>query len=307
MTQNTSGTGEATRDSATSYFTLERAESTAGSTAGEAQSAARETATTWDFTATELTASPWGEGFQHGSPPAALIAFLLEAGAQEAGLDPTRGRFARISVDLLGAVPLGALQGRTTVIRPGKRISLLEAIVTDVNGRECIRGRGWWLIGSDTTAVERTVAEKIPGPEEGHPATQWLEHWSSGYIDSIDVIQVDLPEKQPGFAQGNAYAYWARSTFPTMAGYKDTAWTQLMKIVYIANGLNPQLLSVQEWTYMNVEMSVHLHRLPVGEWTGIVAEANYGPDGIGTTIARIYDTSGPIGAVTQAIMLAPAS
>ena len=302
MIQNTSGLNAGLHSPVKSYFTLDDVK-----TVTEEDNPTKE----YRFTATELTASPWGEGFQHGSPPAALIAYLLEIGAQDAGLSTQDGRYARMSVDLLGAVPLGTLYGRITVIRPGRRISLLEAVVTDAQGRECIRGRGWWLIDGDTTEVERSVARRIPGPEQGTPATQWLQHWSSGYIDSIDVIQVELPDSgspvHEQFAPGNAYAFWARSSYPTVAGSPETPWTQLMKVVDIANGLNPELLSVKEWTYMNVDMSVYLHRMPVGEWTGILAEVNYGPDGIGTTVARIYDTSGPIGSVNQAIMLAPVS
>ncbi|WP_312097576.1 thioesterase family protein [Corynebacterium dentalis] len=302
MTQNTSRHNDNVQDSPESYFTLDHVE-----TVTEGDNSTKE----YRFTATELTASPWGQGFQHGSPPAALIAYLLEVGAHDAGLSTHDGRYARMSVDLLGAVPLGTLFGRITVIRPGRRISLLEAVVSDAQGRQCIRGRGWWLTDRDTTEVERSVARRIPGPEQGTPATQWLQHWSSGYIDSIDAIQVELPDnssqKHDDFAPGNAYAYWARSSYPTVAGSPETPWTQLMRVVDIANGLNPELLSVKEWTYMNVDMSVYLHRMPVGEWTGILAEANYGPDGIGTTVARIYDTSGPIGSVNQAIMLAPVS
>lgn len=293
MTKNTP---QNPKQGSTSYFTLDRAEDTPSGESSHRN---------FHFTATELTASPWGEGFQHGSPPAALVAYLLEQGALEAGLDLTEGRFSRMSVDLLGAVPLGKLAGHTRLIRPGKRISLLEAVVTDESGREFIRGRGWWLKGGDTAAIERSVADSIPGPEQGEPATEWLEHWSSGYIDSIEVFKVPLPEGRGDYSAPNPFAYWTRSTTPTLADIQETPWTRLMKTVDIANGLNAHLLDVNEWTYMNVDMSVYLHREPVGEWTGLVSEANYGPDGMGTTIARIYDTSGPIGSVNQAILLAP--
>ncbi|WP_459611817.1 thioesterase family protein [Corynebacterium urogenitale] len=294
MTQNT----KVPVNNSDSYFTLDNTE-----IKGEGAQAT----TFYHFTATPITASPWGEGFQHGSPPAALVAYLLEAGAHNAGLDLEEGRFSRMTVDLLGAVPLGKLVGQVSILRPGKRISLLECVVTDESGREFIRGRGWWLKGTDTSAIERVVADDIPGPEQGTPATDWQEHWASGYIDSIEVIRVPLPEREHDNAQANPHCYWTRSTHPAVAGQEESAWTRLMKTADIANGLNSHLLDTAEWTYMNVDMSVYLHRMPVGEWTGIVAEHNYGPDGIGTTIARIYDTSGPIGTISQAIMLAPAN
>lgn len=275
---------------------------------GRTQEGTADGATTIDHVVAHgITASPWGEGFQHGSPPAALVAFYLEQAAREMGLDPVRGRFARMSVDLLGAVPLGALTARTEVIRPGKRITLLEAIISGEDGREYVRGRGWWLAQADTTGIERAVAQRVPGPEAGTRADDWLSRWSSGYIDSIEVIRtpLDAAECGVGLEGGNQHIYWSRSPYPTMEGHDDTPWTQLMKTVDIANGLNPHLLDTREWTYMNVDMTVYLHRLPVGEWLGIVADANYGPDGIGTTVGRLFDTSGAIGTVNQAIMLAP--
>ena len=175
-----------------SYFTLEGTSDCSGD-GHESEPGALERT----LTATSITESPWGEGgFQHGSPPAALITFLLEAGVRDAGMDETAGRFARINVNLLGAVPLGELKGYVKVIRPGKRISMLEATVV-ANGREYIRGQGWWIHTADTTDIERAVDARVPSPDESEVKTEFLQRWSSGYIDSIHVLQAPAP--QPGY------------------------------------------------------------------------------------------------------------
>ena len=96
--------------------------------------------------------------------------------------------------------------------------------------------------------------------------------------------------------------HWAKADLPAVQGREDSPWVRLMKTVDIANGLN-NILDPDNWAYMNVDLSVYLHKMPVGEWIGLAAEANYGPDGIGTTVSRIYDEHGPIGTVNQAIML----
>lgn len=49
---------------------------------------------------TQHTESPWGPGFQHGSPPAALVATVLEDGARDAGLSLEEGRFSRMTVEI---------------------------------------------------------------------------------------------------------------------------------------------------------------------------------------------------------------
>lgn len=254
---------------------------------------------------TRHTESPWGPGFQHGSPPAALIATVLEDGARDAGLSLQEGRFSRMTVEILGAVPLGELQTTARVVRPGKRISFLEAVVTDVTGREYIRGSGWWIRRGDTTEIERTVGESMPGPHAAEDGTEFLERWASGYIDSIDVRKADLDDSQLEVAaKRNPAIYWSRTQLPAVAGKEDSTWVRLMKTVDIANGLN-NLLDTDKWTYMNVDTTVYLHHEMRGDWLGLSAEANYGTDGIGTTVTRIYDEQGLIGTCNQAIMLAP--
>ena len=259
------------------------------------------------FQPTIHTESPWaGGGFQHGSPPAALVAVNLESAARDLGLDMERGRFQRMTVELLGAVPLTELRCATRIVRPGKRINYLETVATDESGREVLRGTGWWLLTDSTTDIERVVAEDIPGPEHGTRADHFLDFWKSGYIDAIEVLEV--PRSQKSLEHGSDHAapidnvYWSRSDFPVVLGEEDTPWVQLMKTADIANGLN-RILDPKDWMWMNVDMSVYLHRLPQGEWLGHLSEVNYGTDGIGTTVSRIYDTAGPIGTTNQGIML----
>ena len=57
---------------------------------------------------------------------------------------------------------------------------------------------------------------------------------------------------------------------------------------------------------MNTDLVVHMHRMPEGEWIGIRAETNYGPDGIGTTIGTLFDETGAVGAIQQSVLVRPA-
>ena len=50
---------------------------------------------------------------------------------------------------------------------------------------------------------------------------------------------------------------------------------------------------------------MHLHRVPTGEWTGIRAETNYGPDGIGVTLGTLFDQAGAVGAIQQSVLVRP--
>jgi len=45
--------------------------------------------------------------------------------------------------------------------------------------------------------------------------------------------------------------------------------------------------------------------VPEGDWIGIRAEANYGSDGIGTTVGTLFDMSGAVGSVQQSLLVRP--
>jgi hypothetical protein len=88
------------------------------------------------FWATDLARGPWDPNAQHGGAPAALIGGELEK------LDPNPDlRLVRITYELLKPVPLGALHLSTETVRPGKRVQLLEAMLSTPDGTELVRAR----------------------------------------------------------------------------------------------------------------------------------------------------------------------
>ena len=83
-----------------------------------------------------------------------------------------------------------------------------------------------------------------------------------------------------------------------------TALERLFAVADDANGIGTKL-DIRKWTFMNTDLVVHVHRIPEGEWIGIRAETNYGPDGIGTTIGTLFDESGAVGAIQQSVLVRP--
>ena len=255
---------------------------------------ADDTGTPWTaYTATEHTVSPWGPDFQHGAPPSALVTHAME------GIAPDGGRLVRVTTELLGAVPVAQLHVTARVVRPGRRVSYLEAVVVDGSGREVVRGSAWWVRSDDTTDVENpgvpAAAVMVPLSQAGGPDadTSFLATWSGAFIDSLDFRPV------PPTVGGQL---WVRSRMAVVAGVEDTPWSRLMSVADVANGTD-RVLDPREWQFMNTDLTVSLHRLPVGGWTGIQAEANFGPDGTGLTIGRLFDEKGPVGSTTQSLLL----
>lgn len=271
-----------------------------------------------EFIPTVHTASPWGETLQHGAPPAALLTHALELTAEDSGLSLTQGRFTRVNTDLLAAVPLNPLIVSARVVRPGRRISLLEAVIHDPSsGRDVVKGSAWWIHSQDLPQLQRELAPTVPGPVQAEHDEGFFQRWGGAYIDTIEVrtatmdrMDVTASTSTPDVAGvlsdvwAGGSIYWLRTELSVVAGRVDSPWMIMNKLVDSANGLGTGL-SPDTWNFMNVDTTVYLNRLPEGEWVGVLPDSNYGPDGTGVTITRIYDSKGPVGTANQSIMITP--
>jgi hypothetical protein len=70
---------------------------------------------------TRATESPWDRTAQHGGPPAALLAHVIDQTVE----GPLR--IGRISVDMLGPIPLREAVVEVSTMKPGRRVQLTEA------------------------------------------------------------------------------------------------------------------------------------------------------------------------------------
>jgi hypothetical protein len=68
-----------------------------------------------------------------------------------------------------------------------------------------------------------------------------------------------------------------------------------------------QVLSPHEYVFVNPELTVHLHRYPVGEWVCLDAASTITGDGIGLADTGLFDATGQIGRGTQSLYVAKRS
>jgi hypothetical protein len=88
------------------------------------------------FAATDLTIGPWDPGLQHAGPVAALLAREAE---RVTGIPD--GQTVRLAFDILAPVPVGPVQVTARQLRPGRRIELVEAVLTAESPPPTPRGR----------------------------------------------------------------------------------------------------------------------------------------------------------------------
>lgn len=247
------------------------------------------------FTATEGTRSNWDPEIQHGSPPLALLTKAIEDLR-----DRTTGsglRIARLSLDIIGAIPVTTVRVQARVDRPGRRISLMTAeMLTDCadgSRRVVARLTAWLLLPSDTRDA---ATDRYPPLTEG-PATGVAHAWegASGYLETVSW-------RRQATAESEAREAWLSPLVPLVDSEPTTPLQRLAMVVDSANGISATL-DPQQFVFMNTDTVVHLHRLPTGADFGLRGRASIGPDGIGATTTEIFDRQGFIGTCAQTLLV----
>ncbi|MGW0683874.1 thioesterase family protein [Streptomyces sp. NPDC002754] len=229
----------------------------------------------------------WDPDEMHFSPLAGLIVHALDRHLVDR---PDRGlAVSRISFDILGRLALDECEIRVETIRPGRTIELLEAVAL-ISGRTVVRARAWLLAATDTEAVAGGAGDPLPVPE-GLASWPLSSVWPGGYIDSIDVRPVSPP--QPGRTTA-----WISTGLDLVAGEEAGPLASYVALVDTANGIAVRE-SPADWMFPNVDLTIHLHRLPEGGWTGLDTTVAFGPTGQGVTTTVLHDTTGPVGHAQQ--------
>jgi Thioesterase-like superfamily len=211
-------------------------------------------------------------------------------------------RLSRVVVDLLGAVPAdGELRVRSHVVRPGRQIELLgaEMLAPGPGGVDRIvaRASGWRMSTTDTSDIAR--APTLPlRPLADVKSRVSTKNWDLNHVHSIDWRWLTEP-----LADGPGEA-WLKPTVELVKGESMSPLQRLFAVADDANGVGAKL-DIRTWTFMNTDLVVHVHRIPEGDWIGIRAEANYGADGIRTTVGTLFDETGAVGAIQQSLLVRP--
>lgn len=247
------------------------------------------------FTATDLVRSTWSARIQHAAPVSALLVRALERCAPR---DDTR--LSRVVVDLLGPVPAeGELWVGAELVRSGAQIELVGATMLaagpDGAPRSVARASGWRLQCLDTADVASAGGKALPPVSAGHNR-DLARNFEPNYVHSVDWRWLTEP-----LCDGPGES-WITPTVDLVAGEPMSPLQRLFAVADCANGVGAKL-DIRRWTFLNTDLAVHIHRIPEGRWIGVRAEANHGPDGIGTTVGTLFDERGAVGAIQQSVLM----
>jgi hypothetical protein len=240
---------------------------------------------------TRATESPWDRTAQHGGPPAALLAHVIHQSVE----GPLR--IGRISVDMLGPIPLREAVVEVSVIKPGRRVQLTEARMI-VDGRVAVTARAWHIATGDRppiTSEEQIVPPTVPPTPSTQSFFPGLDDW--GYGRSIEWRFT-----RGSFDSLGAADVWARVRLPLVDGVPLTGQDRALILADSANGLSLSL-PLEQWFSIPPTMTATLLRPPAGEWVHLACRTYLAGDGVGLARADLFDPDGLVGEVAQPLVV----
>jgi hypothetical protein len=244
------------------------------------------------YKADPATGGPWVPGLQHGGPPSALLIRAAERRASDerpAGSDPLVA--LRAAVEFVGPVPVDEVAVDTRIVRSARTAALVEATLT-AHDRLCLQARVWLVRATDTSAL----AAALPSPASVPTGLPDLGG-NFPYHDTIEWQSLggSMRSLGPGLV-------WARPRYRLVAGEPLTGLQRVALIGDSASGIS-SVLDWDEWSFLNIDLDVHLSRPVDGEWVLIDAVTTLGTTGAALTRSTVSDVRGEVGATAQTLVV----
>ncbi|WP_051774769.1 thioesterase family protein [Streptomyces sp. NRRL S-237] len=244
------------------------------------------------FESTPATAGPWNAKSQHAGPPSALIGRALEHHDPRPGM-----RIARVTVELLRPVPVADLRVEVRTVRSGGSVEILEGEIT-ADDVPVLLARAWRLVTSpeDTPALRPVPpAPALPGPQPPHTM-------AGAHLDGYIAAMEWRFEDGAGFDTLGPGAAWARQRIPLVTGSPDSPLTRALTVADSSWAVGFEL-DHHKNLVINTDVTLALHRDPVGEWLCLRSHTAAGPNGSGLAVGQLDDATGGCGQVLQTLLI----
>lgn len=244
------------------------------------------------FVATESTRGPWSRDYQHGGPPAALLARAMERLVGDDTL------LARMTFDFLRPVPIAPLAVRVEVTRAGTKVRRLQAALSTADETVVLLASAVAL--RTAPVLPESIGDGDPAPEPADTAAPFQFPF---FRDSIAYhTSVETRIARGTWGKGPVMA-WMRPRVALVEGEAPSPVQRLLVVADSASGL-AVVLEPARYTFLNADLTVSIHRAPEGEWVGIDAATVAEAHGVGLTRARLWDVRGAIGVSLQTCLVA---
>lgn len=245
------------------------------------------------FAPTVMAKGPWGSSIS-GNFVGGLLGHVIERTVVVDADEPDL-QAARLTVDLLRPAAMAPVQVRSSIVRRGRRLVLVEAELTQADN-VVARASALFLRRSEqppgqvwTSPV--TMPPLPPEADQGSDVAPMLI-WAYGKDPGVAGRSFDLTQWQhdgPKFV-------WMRDIKPLIEGEEMTPFTRAAMAGDVASSLTHY--GTAGLQHINADYTLTLSRLPEGPHIGLAALTHSGHDGVGTGTAALFDRRGLIGSAT---------
>jgi hypothetical protein len=233
------------------------------------------------FSPNEVSAGPWRNRSLMGRVVVGLLGSVIEERHGAPDFIPSR-----LTVDLHRLPDFSPVEIRTSVVREGGRIRVVQADFVS-GGSSAAHAVCQFLKRTENPEgrIWRPADWTAPAPEDVPvgPDAQRFDRWDvrpfAGHIGAV-------AEKRA----------WLRDYREIVGGRPLTPFS---RVALCADFVSPfSMIGDRGAGFINSDVNLHLHRLPASEWIGFEVVNHQATDGIGLGQVRLYDAQGSIGAAT---------
>ncbi len=263
------------------------------------------------FVPTALCRGPWHNRSQHGGPPCALLAGILDRTANSEAAAPLLEEAApvgppvvhprythvtvRLSFSLLRPVPLEPLRVRVEPQRLGRQVHRLRAQLETLDGKI--------LVNADALRILRQ-----PGPASRLPIKAWEPP------SACAPLVFDFFRHPVGYHRGvvlrvaggtwghTPIQVWGRLAVPLVEGQVLSALETLVTLADAQSGMGVPL-DPTKWTFVNPDLNVILEGDLLPGWVGFDIRSTASTTGSGIAQSALRDLHREIGRAMQTLVV----
>jgi len=261
---------------------------------------------------TELCRGPWDNRAQHGGPPCALLAGLLDRfendDVEEALKEPDSSGLARVvhprrrhatvrlSFELLRPVPLAPLRVSIQPQKLGRQVHRIRAELHSLDGKKLV------------TATALRILRQ-PGPSAGLPVQAWAPP------SACPRLVFDFFGHEVGYHRGvmlrvaggawgrTPIQVWGRLVVPLVNdGRPLTALESIVALSDAQSGMGVPL-DPRMWTFVNPDLHVILDGDPQPGWVGFDIRSTASEAGSGVAQSALRDRVREVGRAAQTLVV----
>ena len=243
------------------------------------------------FRPTDYCRGPWDPNACHAGPPTGLLARASEQ------LLPDQ-QLVRLTVDLTRPIPHAGFRIDAAVTRQGRTVSTTEMTIIATDGKPVISARGMHV--ADTGAGDLPTAPRpTPRLADSEPGEFPFAAGGHGLPMFASAVEMRYP---PGHGPGPGPTQAWMRTVPLLAEEESSPFQRICPLADCGNAIsrnaNPLPL-----TFLNTDLTILLHRPPVGEWLGTDSVSRWEATGIGMSDSLLFDDLGPVGRALQTLVI----